>query len=300
MSRADAALSREAAAAQAEGCRVPQSLLDDPIGRAWLAVHVIDHPTRGWESADVDFALEQAHELLRVIGGPVGPRGDRGNWPGVASAAVAQGRVTAAQVSFVEDVLTWLSRFVATAPEAGALRLWCACIERRQSFSGACKRLGRNANTEKTRRRRGALLIAAGLCRDDVPIPAHVIAARQARAGAERLSDIEAAIAEGSTVKAGEGATQALQEPASNPIPDAAGGADVSPELWDRVRAALRQRRPGASPNQLVNGLLIEQVKTEFSGQGLSKALVRDMETRRRQLRVLARREGLLDDGGPR
>ncbi len=61
MSRPDAVLSRAAIPPdEGEGRAVPKHLLDDPIGRAWLAVHVIDHPTRGWDSADVDFALEQA------------------------------------------------------------------------------------------------------------------------------------------------------------------------------------------------------------------------------------------------
>jgi hypothetical protein len=291
MSRPDAFLSRADDAPEGEAGRsVRKHLLDDPIGRAWLAVHVIDHPTRGWDSADVDFALEQAHDLLRVIGGRVGPKGDRANWPGQSSAAVAQGRVTAAQVSFVEDVLTWLSRYVGTEREAQALQLWCACIEQRRSFSGACKSLGLNPNTEKTRRRRGSLLIATGLCREDIQIPEHVLAARCSQAGAERLAEMEAAIARG---PAGQGGGQALEEPAAEP--------DAPPELWDRCRAALANLGPHESPLRTVREIIRAQVLADVvNGETLTDAMIAAAEKRRRHLTRLARQQGLLNDGGRR
>lgn len=284
MSRPDAILSRAATPHhEGEGRAVPKHLLDDPIGRAWLAVHVIDHPTRGWDSADVDFALEQAHDLLRTIGGRVGPKGDRANWPGQSGAAVAQGRVTAAQVSFVEDVLTWLSRYVGSEREARALQLWCACIEQRRSFSGACKAAGLNPSTEKTRRRRGAILIATGLCRDDVPIPADVLAARRSQEGAARLAETEDAIARASAREGG----------AAEP--------DAPPELWDRCRAALAGLGPHESPLRTVREIIRAQVLAEVvRGETLTDAMIAAAEKRRRRLTRLARQQGLLDDGGRR
>ncbi|WP_236728731.1 hypothetical protein [Methylobacterium sp. WSM2598] len=285
------ALPLDARAALVAARRVPQHLLEDPIGRAWLAVHMLDHPTRGWDSADVDFALEHAHEILRAIGGRIGPRSDRGFWPVMSCDAVARGRVTAEQVSFVEAALSWLSLYVDREPEARALQLWCECVEQRRSFSGACKRLGRNINTEKTRRRRGSLLIAAGLCRDDVPIPAHVIDARKAQEGAERLAETEAALAR---APAGQGVPQAPREPAAAPVLDPA-TTEAPPELWDRIRAALSQRRRGESLRGIVRAILFAHVRVEFAGQSTAVA-----EKRRQYLFRLARREGMLDDGGPR
>ena len=270
------------AASEGEGRAVPKHLLDDPIGRAWLAVHVIDHPTRGWDSADVDFALEQAHDLLRAIGGRVGPKGDRANWPGQSSAAVAQGRVTAAQVSFVEDVLTWLARYVGSEREARALQIWCACIEQRRSFSGACKAAGLNPNTEKTRRRRGALLIATGLCRDDVSIPADVLAARGSQEGAERLAEMEAAMARA-------------------PAAPAADAAEAPPGLWERCRAALAGLGPHESPTRAVHEVIRQQIASEITGGvTLTDAVIAAAEKRRKHLTRLARQQGLLDDGGRR
>ena len=77
-------------------------------------------------------------------------------------------------------------------------------------------------------------------------------------------------------------------------------GPSAPEALWDTVAAALARRRPYESPRQIVNALLVEQVRAEFAGQDVSKRLIRDMGTRQRQLRVLARRRSLLDDGGPK
>ncbi len=190
--------------------------------------------------------------------------------------------MTAAQVSFVEDVLTWLSRYVGPEREARALQLWCACIEQRRSFSGACKAAGLNPNTEKARRRRGALLIAAGLCRDDVPIPVDVLAARGSQEGAERLAEMEAAIA---------------RAPAA---PDAA-VPGAPPDLWDRCRAAVAALGPHESPTRAVREVIRQQVAAEITGGvTLTDAVIAAAEKRRRDLTRLARQQGLLDDGGRR
>lgn len=272
----------------------PRYLLDDPVGRRWLAVHVIDHPTRGWDSGDVDHALERAHELLRLVGGAIGPKADRGFWPALfrdvedlagRDAEPSRPRVPAEAISAMEAVLGWLGRYVpGGTPESEALQLWCFCAERRIAYRTACQRLGRNITTENRRRRRGSLLIAAGLCMDDVPIPAEVLAARRERPRSDMAgTEDPAAPAPVSPVVA------AVPPPAQSPDPALAA-------FWAEV-AAVQAIADAAARADAVYRLIHARVRAE----GTALAGAADMPARLSRRRVALVHEavsrGLLDTG---
>jgi hypothetical protein len=264
---------------------LPGRVLADPIARRWAALYDAAGPGYRWDQVAVEGRLGEAMALLKRVGGAYGPKEFGSAWPIIAATIQATDggelppRVTAADVSQMEAAIRWPMVYVdglgirkRYSSQLAVLHLWLRCKATGEAFEKAARRRGIADSTSRHHRWQAMLLIAIGLMEDGAAAPD------------------EAEPTPG----------PAPQAPEPAPVPDAAGGAFAPPELWAAIRAALSRRRPYDSPRQLINAVLIEQVKREFAGQELSKRLLRDMETRRRQLRVLARREGLLDDGGPR
>jgi hypothetical protein len=268
---------------------MPKVVMRDTIARRWVAVWDAAPAASRWDQKAVEQRLEEAMVLLRRVGGPYGPKEFGTSWPAIAEAIEAPeggaelpARVTSADVSKMEAAIRWPLTYLGGRPgrarypdQLRVLQIWLACKATGGRFGKAIQRRGIAESTGQARRWQAMLLIATGLMEDGVPAPEE-----PAEAPAE-----------------GWGSALQAPEPPPAPVEDEP---TAPPELWERCRAALAKRRPYESPRQIVNGMLIEQVKTEFAGLGISKRLLADMETRRRQLRVLARREGLLDDGGPR
>lgn len=265
---------------------LPKIVLGDPIARRWAALYDASAEGYRWDQGNVERRLVDAIGLLGRVGGAYGPKEFGGAWPAMADALDAYGRdetpedsvrVTAAMVSEMEAALRWPAQYVQGRPQLRALQIWLRGKATGQSYVKGCRRNGIADSTGRLWRWQASLEIASGLMADGIAAPEE---------------------AEEPPADSWAGALQAAPA-APAPPPDAAGGATAPDVLWEAMADALARLRPYESPRQAVNALIIAQIKTEFAGSLMSKRVLRDMETRRRQLRVLARRRGFLDDGGP-